>query len=200
MDAPAPTASNTWPAPLVFVDREGCEVSFRPLVRADAATVIDLFPTLSAQSRFRRFNSPQATLTTAHLASLFDLDGHDRFALAAEVTCEETTVPVALGRYVGGADGRRADVALTVLDDWQGRGLGGWLLDALIITAHHHGFTSFNTIVTADNAPMLHLFRQRGAALSSPASGEVDVALDLDRGRAALSSHPLSRALAATKR
>ena len=65
----------------------------------------------------------------------------------------------------------------------------------LIITAHHNGFVAFETIVTADNQAMLHLLRQRGAQLSSPASGEVDVALPLSRIIGQLTDHPLSRML-----
>ena len=165
---------------------------FRPLVQADRATVVRLFPGLSAQSRFHRFNTLRATLTDEQLTSLFDLDYHDRFAWAVEVTCDGLTTPVALGRYARYTDSRRADVALTIRDDWQGRGLGGSLLDTLIITAHHHGFVAFDTIVTADNEPMLHLLKQRGAELT-PSGGEVDVLLPLAAIVVQLAEHPLSR-------
>jgi GNAT superfamily N-acetyltransferase len=175
------------------IDREGCEVLFRPLVQADRPTVARLFSELSAQTRFRRFNSLYTTLSDKQLTSLFDLDYRDRFAWAVEVTCDGTTAPVAVGRYARYTGSRRADVAITVRDQWQGRGLGGSLLDALIITAYHHGFVAFETIVTADNDAMLHLFRQRGAELSAATSGEVDVVLPLSGVIDQLTEHPLSR-------
>jgi acetyltransferase len=152
---------------------------------------------LSARTRFRRFNSLFTDLTDKQLTSLFDLDYRERFAWAVEITCDGVTVPVAVGRYARYSGSRRADVAITIRDDWQGRGLGGLLLDTLIITAHHHGFVAFETIVTADNQAMLHLLRQRGAELPQPRSGEVDVVLPLSAIVGQLTDHPLSRRLAA---
>jgi GNAT superfamily N-acetyltransferase len=129
---------------------------------------------------------------------LFDLDYRERFAWAVEITCDDVTFPVAVGRYARYPDSsQRADVAITIRDDWQGRGLGGQLLDTLIITAHHHGFVAFETVVTADNQAMLHLLRQRGAQLSPPRSGEVDVVLPIAGIVGQLTDHPLSRSLGA---
>lgn len=73
------------------------------------------------------------------------------------------TAPAAVGRYARYTGTHRADVALTIDDAWHNRGLGWTLLDTLIITAHHHGFVAFDTIVTADNQAMLHLLQKRGA-------------------------------------
>jgi acetyltransferase len=157
-----------------------------------------LFPELSEQSRFRRFNSLFARLSVEQLNYLFDLDYRNRFAWAVEVRCDGITAPVAVGRYAAYAGSQRADVALTIRDEWQGRGLGGALLDTLIITAHHHGFVAFETIVTADNTPMLNLLRRRGAEISAPTSGEVDVVLPLSGAIGQLTAHPLFRTVATT--
>ena len=188
-------ADRAVPGSFTLLDRQGCEVLFRPLVPADRPTVARLFPALSAQTRFRRFNSLYANLTDKQLTSLFDLDYRDRFAWAVEVACDGVRAPVALGRYARHTGSRRVDVAMTVRDDWHGRGLGGSLLDTLILTAHHYGFVAFETIVTADNGAMLHLLRQRGAQLSIPTSGEVDVVLPLAGIIGRLIDHPLARML-----
>lgn len=180
------------PGSFTLIDRQGCEVLFRPLVKADRPTVARLFPGLSAQTRFRRFNSLFANLSDQQLTSLFDLDYRDRFAWAVEVTCDDVTAPVAVGRYARYAGSRRVDVGITIRDEWHGRGLGGSLLDTLIITAHHYGFVAFETIVTAANRAMLHLLRQRGAELSAPTSGEVDVVLSLSGIIGRLTDHPLT--------
>jgi GNAT superfamily N-acetyltransferase len=181
------------PDSFTLIDRQGCEVLFRRLVQGDRPTVARLFPGLSAQTRFRRFNSLCANLSDKQLTSLFDLDYRDRFAWAVEIACDDLTAPVAVGRYARYTGSRRADVAITIRDEWHGRGLGGALLDTLIITAHHFGFVAFETIVTADNQPMLHLLRQRGAELSLPTSGEVDVVLPLSAIIEQLTDHPLAR-------
>ena len=179
------------------VDLGDCHARFRPLVDADRPTVVRLFRALSAESRFHRFNSAHTELSDNELSSLFDLDYRDRFAWAVEMSCDGVTTPVAVGRYVGYADGDRADVAITVRDDWQGRGLGGSLLDALVLTAGHHGFTSFDTVVSADNHPMLGILRNRRASLAEASSDEVDVTLDLAAAAEHLFDHPLVPLLAA---
>jgi hypothetical protein len=191
---PEDTASAV-PGPFTLIDRHGCEVLFRPLVQADRPTVARLFPGLSAQTRFRRFNSLYANLSNKQLTSLFELDYRDRFAWAVEIACDGMTAPVAVGRYARYPGTRRADLGITIRDQWHARGLGGALLDTLIITAHHNGFVAFETIVTADNHAMLHLFRQRGAELSLRTTGEVDVVLPLSGIIGPLSDHPLSRML-----
>jgi GNAT superfamily N-acetyltransferase len=183
------------PGSFTVVDQQGCEALFRPLVQADRPTVARLFWELSAQTRFHRFNSLYAELDDEQLTALFDLDYCDRFAWAIEITCDGVTVPVAVGRYARYRGSRRADVAITIRDQWQGRGLGGLLLDTLVITAHHHGFVAFATVVTADNEAMLHLMRKRGAELSQPRSGEVDVVLPLSEAMGSLTDHPLCRLL-----
>jgi GNAT superfamily N-acetyltransferase len=183
------------PGPFNVLDDEGCVASFRPLVQADRATVARVFAQLSAESRFRRFNSLYANLSDRQLTSLFDLDYRDRFAWAVELSCDGETAPAAVGRYARYVGTRRADVALTIDDAWHNRGLGGTLLDTLIITAHHHGFVAFDTIVTADNRAMLHLLQERGAQVSGPSAGVVDVVLPLAGRIGQLSAHPLARML-----
>ncbi len=131
------------------------------------------------------------------VSSLFDLDYRDRFAWAVEESCDEETTPVAVGRYVSYGEGHRADIAVTVRDDWQGRGLGSDLIDALVLTARHHGFTTFDTVVSADNHTMLNILRSRQAWLSAASSGEVDVTLNLAAAAEHLLDHPLVPLLAA---
>ena len=133
---------------------------FRPLVQADRSSFARLFAQLSAQSCCRPFNSPYATSATGSLTCLFDLDYRNRFAWAVELTFDHVTEPVTVGRYARYTGTRRADVALSINDASHNRGLGGSLLDTMIITAHHHGFVAFDTIVTADNQAMLHLFHE----------------------------------------
>jgi GNAT superfamily N-acetyltransferase len=192
------------PAPIPSIefvaDVGGCEAAFRPLVAADRPTLSRSFRALSPESRFHRFNSSHTELSDTELASLFDLDYRDRFAWAVEVTCDGLTTPAAVGRYLSYGDGDRADVAVTVRDDWQGRGLGNYLMDTLIITARHHGFRTFDTIVSADNDRMLNIFRNRGAQLSAPSSSEVDVRLDLAAAADRIVDHPLLPFLAPSAR
>jgi GNAT superfamily N-acetyltransferase len=76
---------------------------------------------------------------------------------------EKSGEGVGVGRYV--RDPQRpdtAEVAVTVADDWQGRGLGTMLLDALSARAEDEGITRFTALMLATNSEMMDLLEQLG--------------------------------------
>jgi GNAT superfamily N-acetyltransferase len=59
-------------------------------------------------------------------------------------------------------DPTHAELAITVLDRWQGRGLGRVLLDAVADRARDEGITCLTAEVLSENRPMLGLLRRAG--------------------------------------
>ena len=53
-----------------------------------------------------------------------------------------------------------AEVAVTVIDDWQRRGLGTLLLEVLSARAREEGITSFTALMLATNDEMMDLLRR----------------------------------------
>ena len=101
----------------------------RVLVRElgpDDADVVDVvFAGLSPRSRYLRFQFPIGELPAATRRSLTAVDGHAHVALAA----------FAAGRPIGivrifDLGNRRGELAVEVVDHWQGRGVGTQLLQA----------------------------------------------------------------------
>jgi GNAT superfamily N-acetyltransferase len=63
-----------------------------------------------------------------------------------------------VARYVGSTVRPDvAEVAVTVLDDWQGRGLGTLLLEVISERAREEGVTSFTALLLGTNTEMLNL-------------------------------------------
>jgi len=103
--------------------RDGSAVLIRPVRRADAALLADGFARLSTRSRRLRFLSPKKELSSAELGYFTDVDHHDHEALGALDHADGRGVGIA--RYIRDAvDPQAAEIAVTVIDDWQGRGLG----------------------------------------------------------------------------
>ena len=106
--------------------RDGTDAFVVPLERTDRAALVAEFETLSPESQRRRFLAPVRHLSDAMLDHLVDdVDGVDHIAL---VLCAETSPgvydPIALARLVRYADVTdAADLAVTVKDEWQGRGV-----------------------------------------------------------------------------
>ena len=53
-------------------------------------------------------------------------------------------------------------MAVTVVDEWQGRGLGTLLLDVLSVRARQEGIRTFTALMLARNEQMMDLFEQLG--------------------------------------
>jgi RimJ/RimL family protein N-acetyltransferase len=139
-------------------------VLIRPVRRADAPLLTDGFARLSARSRQLRFLSPKKELSSAELGYFTDVDHHDHEALGALDHADGRGVGIA--RYIrDAADPQSAEIAVTIIDDWQGRGLGTELVAQLSKRARSEGIRRFTALVAADNPAMARLLRNVRADL-----------------------------------
>ena len=144
--------------------RDGSEVLIRPVQGTDAPLLADGFARLSARSRQMRFLGTKNELSPAELRYFTEIDHHDHEALGAVDRANGRGVGVA--RYVRSAqDARSAEIAVTVVDEWQGRGLGTELLAQLSGRAREEGIRRFTALVAADNVAVAGLARSVGAEL-----------------------------------
>jgi L-amino acid N-acyltransferase YncA len=142
--------------------RDGTVVVVRQVHRGDAALLADGFARLSEESRRLRFLSAKERLTAAELRYFTEVDHHDHEALGALDETDGRGLGVA--RYIRHADDpEAAEVAVTVVDDWQRRGLGTELLSRLIDRARAEGVRRFTALVSADNDATIGLLQGVGA-------------------------------------
>ena len=150
--------------------REGTAVQIRRLRPSDAPGLASAFEHLSAESRRLRFISPKDRLSSRELRYLTDVDGHDHEALVAFDPV--TRDGVAVARFVRLEDEPHvAEVAVTVTDDWQQRGLGTLLLELLAARARAEDLTHFSALVSSDNTVMIDVLRRAGGEIEPLASG-----------------------------
>jgi RimJ/RimL family protein N-acetyltransferase len=163
--------------------RDGSAVLIRPVRRTDASLLADGFARLSERSRWTRFLGRKNTLTEADLRYFTDVDHHDHEALGALDHVRGGGVGIA--RYVRDReDQHAAEIAVTIADEWQGRGLGSELLARLSDRACQEGIHRFTAVVAADNAAANGLLRNSGASLIHRGRGIVEYELDLTCVRA----------------
>lgn len=145
--------------------RDGSEVVIRRVTPDDAPELAAAFARLSAESRRLRFLTTKPSLTDAELRYLTHVDGHRHEALCAFDPATHEGVGVA--RFVRDEhDASRAEVAVTVVDTWQRRGLGTVLLDAISQRAREEGIIHFTALVAADNLSMKRLLDRLDAPVS----------------------------------
>jgi GNAT superfamily N-acetyltransferase len=72
-----------------------------------------------------------------------------------------------------------AEVAVAVVDDWQGRELGTVLLHDLAARAREEGIKRFTASVLAENKPMIEAFHRLGDVVSGRDSGVLELLIKL---------------------
>ena len=138
--------------------RDGSTVRIRVMRPSDEAGLCALLTSLSEESRWLRFYCLQNSAgiaAEAHREANLD----QAFGLVACSGKDERVVGHALYAVI---EERRAEVAFTIANDFQGRGLGSILLGQLAQVASANGIEIFEAEVVAANHRMLHVFRASG--------------------------------------
>jgi RimJ/RimL family protein N-acetyltransferase len=158
--------------------RDGSQVLIRQVQSADAPLLADGFARLSADSRWMRFLTPKKALSPAELSYFTDLDHHDHEALGALDTGDGRGVGIA--RFVRNTDDPyAAHIAITIVDEWQRRGLGSELLARLSDRARQEGIRRFTALVAAENVAVAGLLRTACASLVGRDSSTLDYEIAL---------------------
>jgi RimJ/RimL family protein N-acetyltransferase/nucleotide-binding universal stress UspA family protein len=156
--------------------KDGTRVSVRPLERGDRDLLRAAFARLSPESRYRRFFTNVASLSERDLDYLTDIDHHRHEALVAIEP--GTSEGLGVARFIRTDEGQ-AELAVTVVDDWQGKGVGGVLLDALADRAREEGIGRFTATVLASNEEARALISRLGVAHRSLQGSEMILEIDL---------------------
>jgi GNAT superfamily N-acetyltransferase len=162
--------------------RDGSRVVVRAVVPEDKPLFVAGWERFGEASRLRRFMGVKQRLTVEDLAFFTDLDHDDHEALGAIDPATGDGLGVA--RYI--RDPERpdtAEAAVSVIDSWQGRGLGGVLLERLRERACEHGVTRFTAELRADNRAMLRLFEHLGRTDVRREASELELDVDLRTDR-----------------
>jgi GNAT superfamily N-acetyltransferase len=140
-------------------------VRTRIMSPVDSSALHEVFGALSPSSRYLRFHAGASRLTATMERALLDLDGIRHRALLAEVREPDRWRPVGIARYVRAAGAgvgavTEAEVAIEVVDDWQGRGIGLLLLRQLSAEACRAGIGRLVGSVLPDNRALMTLVRR----------------------------------------
>lgn len=121
---------------------------------------------MSDDSRRLRFASSIRDLPKPHLDHLTDLDGRNRVAWCATVGRNRELRGIGLSRYIRLPDETAiAEFAVTVVDEFQGQGVGRQLMDRLVESARDNAIDRLRGYVLPDNDRMLGLCRHYDAVL-----------------------------------
>ena len=132
------------------------DLTVREIRLDDVDRLQRMFTRLSADTVYHRFFSPIVEPRRSALIWLTAVD-HDRRDALVALDGDEI---VAVARYDSLPEAGTAEVAVTVEDGWQHRGIGRRLTARLARRAVDHGIESFTASVMAENRPALGLLRK----------------------------------------
>lgn len=181
---------------LHVVLRDGTRVEVRRIRPEDRERLAEGWDELSKESRYMRFQQVVKHLSDEQLRYFTEVDHQDHIAWVA-IDEDQPDVPGAgVARFIRIADEPTiAEAAITVADEYQGRGLGTVLLGQLVADARSKGVETFRNYVLAENEAMLGVFRDLGADFATEPHGVVRVDLALPDDPDDLPGTPAGRTL-----
>ena len=132
--------------------------ALRPQDRDDLMAAVDR---TSSDSLYRRFFAVRRHFTETEEPFYLNVNFVSHVALIAVANENGQPIIIAGGRYVVGEPGE-AEVAFTVVDKYQGRGVGAALLRHLAMIARQAGLRELVAYVLPDNRAMLKVFEKSG--------------------------------------
>lgn len=147
----------------------GDQVRIRPIRTTDRDALQGAYQRLSEESRYLRFFSARSQLSESLIDSLTDIDHTTHFAWGvfdptqpSEVG-DDSGLTVATARLIRDKNSNSAEAALAVVDDFQGRGIGRFLIELLAATAADIGADLLRFEILRQNRGMIGLISGMGA-------------------------------------
>jgi protein lysine acetyltransferase len=157
--------------------RDGSEAMLRPILPGDGVRVIHGRVWFSPETLYKRFLSVRSPTETL-LTYLSEVDYVDHFVWV--VTDGVDGPVIADARFVRDQDDPTlAEIAFTVADAYQGRGIGTVLFAALAVAARVDGVTKFQARVLSDNLPARALLDRLDAPWIREEPGVVSATIEV---------------------
>ena len=160
-----PGYPHDWAADVLGSD--GRAVRIRPILPADAPKIAEFHSTLSERTKYLRYFGSHDVLSEKELRHMTHVDYRDRMSFVAELGAEI----IGISLYERLPNSTYAEVAFTISDQHQGRGLGSIFLEHLAGAAAECGIDHFEAEVLAENRSMIQVFRRAGYEVSRSFDG-----------------------------
>jgi len=165
--------------PIPIRVRDGSRLLLRPVLPGDSERTVHGHVQFSSETLYRRFMTARLP-SPALMHYLSEVDYVDHFVWVVT----DGSDPVADARFVRDeSDPTVAEIAFTVADDYQGRGIGSFLIGALSIAAGLNGVERFSARMLSDNTPMRAILDHYGAVWQREDVGVIATVIDVPRRR-----------------
>jgi GNAT superfamily N-acetyltransferase len=152
---------------------DGTQIQFRAIKITDVRLIKDLHYRLSKSTIYYRFMREMKSIPHKEIQDFVYIDHRRDTAIVGTIPAPHGEEIIAIGRYYLDTKTNRAEVALVVRDDWQDRGIGGFLLRYLITIAKRNGISGFTAEVISSNRPMQAIVHKSDCRVTSRLNDDV---------------------------
>ena len=163
----------------VMTTKDGSELIVRPVRPTDEEMLSDMFYDLSDQTIINRFFSMLKSMPHRKLQQFCCIDYQGVMSLVAISGSGPSQKVVGLGSYHLSPATHRAEIAFLVADAWQGKGIGTYMMQALVKIARAKNIKGLTAEVMRDNVAMIALMHKSGVTpKSTPVDGSYLFVMD----------------------
>ncbi len=153
--------------------RTGEKVFVRPIRPDDEPLMREMFYEFSERTKYLRYHAALKAMPHNKMQIFCTVDYDTEMALVGLVGPPGAEQIIAVSRYMTDAERRSAEVAFTVQDDWQRKGLGTYFFEKLVKIGVERGIKEFHAYVLVENAGMLKIFHRSGFVVQTETEGDV---------------------------
>jgi acyl-CoA hydrolase/GNAT superfamily N-acetyltransferase len=170
-----PPAQAPYPAEYeeTFTTRDRDEVFVRPIRPDDEPMMREMFYEFSEKTKYLRYHAALKAMPHNKLQVFCTIDYDTEMALIALHGPPGSEQVVGVARYMTDAERHSAEVAFTVRDDWQRKGLGTYFFQRLVKIGRQRGIRTFHAYVLVENSGMLKIFHRSGLVVETQTEGDV---------------------------
>jgi acetate---CoA ligase (ADP-forming) len=142
--------------------KDGQGIELLPAIPAHISLVTDFMDTLSKDTLRMRFMAAISQVSRSVIEALCQGDFKENGCLLAISEKDNVRKVIGLGNYIGMGNGRSAEMAFLVSDEYQGKGISTLILERLAGLAAANGYVELEAEVLPDNQPMINVFKSSG--------------------------------------
>jgi acetyltransferase len=158
---------------------DGTDVLLRPVRPEDEPLEHEMLTTLSKKTLKERFFQPITQITHEMHVRMCNIDYEREMAIVAEIKEGNRKRIIGTGRLIIEPDLKKAEFAVLVHDEFQGKGLGYKLVDTVIGIGHEKGVEEVYGLVLSENTGMLQMCRKLGCSIEPLEDDITKVTLNL---------------------
>jgi len=149
--------------------KDGRRLFLRPVLTTDVDLVKEFYDGLSERTKYLRFFIPKKEARSDRVKKFTTVDYEKSMVIIALL--EDKIVGAA--RYDWDDEEKCLELAETVRDDWQGKGLGTALFRYIIRIAKENGYTEMTALILDENKNAFKILTKTGSDLKIKYEGNL---------------------------